>query len=56
MPMPANRPLVTERDGAYGGEMTFTCPMGAWQINCLAEKADGSRQTMTFDIAQVRMK
>ena len=56
MAMPENRPKVTELDGAYGGEMIFTCPMGAWQINCLAEKPDGSRQSMTFDIGQVRMK
>jgi hypothetical protein len=56
MPMPENRPKVTERDGAYAGELTFTCPMGAWQINCLAKKADGSHQTMTFDIDKVRMK
>jgi hypothetical protein len=56
MTMPEIRPLVTECDGAYGGEMIFTCAMGAWRINCLAEKPDGSRQTMTFDIATVRMK
>jgi hypothetical protein len=56
MPMPENRPKITERDGVYAGEMIFTCPMGAWQINCLAEKPDGSRQSMTFDIGQVRMK
>jgi hypothetical protein len=56
MAMPENRPKVTERDGAYGGELIFTCAMGAWQINCLAEKPDGSRQTMTFDIEKVRMK
>lgn len=56
MTMPENRPRVTERDGAYGGELVFTCAMGAWRINCLAEKAEGSRQAMTFDIEKVRMK
>jgi len=56
MAMPENRPKVTEHDGAYTGEMIFTCAMGAWQINCLAEKADGNRQSMTFDIERVRMK
>lgn len=56
MTMPENRPRVTECADAYGGELIFTCAMGAWRINCLAEKADGSRQTMTFDIDTVRMK
>ena len=56
MTMPENRPKVTERDGAYGGELIFTCAMGAWRIQCLAEKSDGSRQVMTFDIEKVRMK
>lgn len=56
MTMPENRPRVTERDGAYGGELVFTCAMGGWRISCLAENADGSRQAMTFDIAKVRMK
>lgn len=56
MTMPENRPRVTECADAYGGELIFTCAMGVWRINCLAEKADGSRQTMTFDIDTVRMK
>jgi hypothetical protein len=56
MTMPENRPKVTERDGAYGGELIFTCAMGAWRIQCLAEKRDGSRQLMTFDVEKVRMK
>ncbi|MCM2265986.1 MAG: FixH family protein [Desulfuromonadales bacterium] len=56
MTMPENRPRVTERDGVYGGELVFTCALGAWRIGCLAEKADGSRQVMTFDIEKVRMK
>jgi hypothetical protein len=56
MPMPENRPKVVERDGGYCGELIFTCAMGAWRIGCVAEKADGSRQTMTFDIDKVRMK
>jgi hypothetical protein len=56
MTMPENRPKVIERDGAYGGEMIFTCAMGAWRIACVAEKPDGTRQAMTFDIDRVRMK
>jgi hypothetical protein len=56
MAMPENRPRATERDGAYAGEMIFTCAMGAWRIACTAEKTDGSRQTVTFDIDKVRMK
>ena len=56
MTMPENRPKVTERDGAYGGELIFTCAMGAWRIRCLAEHSDGSKQVMTFDIERVRMK
>lgn len=56
MTMPENRPKVTEFDGAYGGELIFTCAMGAWRIQCLAELSDGSRQVMTFDIDKVRMK
>lgn len=56
MPMPANRPKVVEHDGVYRGEMIFTCAMGAWRINCLAETTDGFRQMLTFDIAKVRMK
>ena len=56
MTMPENRPKVTESGGAYGGELIFTCAMGAWRIQCLAELSDGSRQIMTFDIEKVRMK
>lgn len=56
MTMPENRPKVTETGGAYGGELIFTCAMGAWRIQCLAELSDGSRQVMTFDIEKVRMK
>jgi hypothetical protein len=56
MTMPENRPKVTERDGVYGGELIFTCAMGAWRIQCLAEHSDGSRQVMTFDIEKVQMK
>jgi hypothetical protein len=56
MTMPENRPKVTESGGAYGGELIFTCAMGAWRIQCLAELSDGSRQVMTFDIEKVRMK
>ena len=56
MTMPENRPKVAERDDVYVGEMVFTCAMGAWRIDCLAENADGSRQTMTFDIKEVRMQ
>lgn len=56
MPMPENRPKVIERDGAYVGKLIFTCAMGAWRINCLAEQTGGFRQMLTFDIAKVRMK
>lgn len=56
MAMPENRPKVSERNGSYGGELIFTCAMGAWRISCVAEKTDGSRQMMTFDIGTVRMK
>jgi hypothetical protein len=56
MTMPENRPKVTERDGTYGGELIFTCAMGAWRIQCLAGQSDGSKQVMTFDIGKVRMK
>jgi hypothetical protein len=56
MAMPENRPRVSERNGSYGGELIFTCAMGAWRIGCVAEKTDGSRQLMTFDIDKVRMK
>lgn len=56
MAMPENRPKVSERNGGYGGELIFTCAMGAWRIGCVAEKTDGSRQMMTFDIDKVRMK
>lgn len=56
MAMPENRPRVSERDGAYVGEMIFTCAMGVWRIDCIAEKPDGSRRVMTFDIEKVRMK
>jgi hypothetical protein len=56
MAMPENRPKVSEQNGSYGGELIFTCAMGAWRIGCVAEKTDGSRQMMTFDIDKVRMK
>lgn len=56
MTMPENRPKVTERDGAYGGELIFTCAMGAWRIACTAEQPDGTSQAMTFNIDRVRMK
>lgn len=56
MTMPENRPKVAEQDGAYGGELIFTCAMGAWRIACVAEKPDGTNQSMTFNIDRVRMK
>lgn len=56
MTMPENRPKVVERDGHYGGELIFTCAMGAWRIICSAEATGGQQQTMTFDIEKVRMK
>jgi hypothetical protein len=56
MPMPENRPQVTERDGAYLGEMILTCTMGDWRLTCAAEDSGRGRRTMTFDIGTARMK
>ncbi len=56
MPMPENRPVVKEAEGYYGGELIFTCPMGAWRFTCQARGEDGSSRTMNFDIPPVRMK
>lgn len=57
MPMPENRPQVTERsDGDYRGELIFTCAQGAWRMTCLAKKPDGSYQEVAFDIPKVRMR
>jgi hypothetical protein len=56
MPMPENRPQVTERDGAYVGEMILTCTMGDWRFLCVAEDGQGHRQTANFDIGTARMK
>ena len=56
MSMPENRPQMTERDGAYTGEMVLTCTMGDWRATCTAEDAKGQRQTMTFDLGTARMK
>lgn len=56
MPMPDNRPHVTARDGAYVGEIIFTCTQGAWRFSCTANSADGKQQTLAFDIPRVRMK
>jgi hypothetical protein len=56
MSMPENRPQMTERDGAYTGEMVLTCTMGDWRATCSAEDAKGQRQTMIFDLGPARMK
>lgn len=56
MPMPENRPAVREQEGFYGGELIFTCGMGAWRMTCRAAGQDGSLRTMSFDIPTVRMK
>ena len=56
MAMPEYRPQVTERDGAYVGEMIFTCTQGAWRLTCIAGRPDGAERTLTFDIPRVRMK
>jgi len=56
MPMPENRPKITERDGAYAGEMIFTCTRGAWLFTCAVTQPDGRQQTLAFDIPRVRMK
>ena len=56
MPMPENRPKVTERNGTYVGELIFACPMGDWRFTCRAETAAGTSQTVAFDIPRVRMQ
>lgn len=56
MPMPENRPRIFERDGAYVGEMIFTCTQGAWRLTCVVGQPDGQPQTLVFDIPRVRMK
>jgi hypothetical protein len=56
MPMPENHPKVSERDGAYFGEMIFTCTRGAWRFTCTVTRSDGGKQTLAFDIPRVRMK
>lgn len=56
MPMPENRPKVTERNGVYVGEMVLTCTMGEWRATCLVEDGKGMRRTMTFDLGTARMK
>jgi hypothetical protein len=56
MPMPENQPKVSERDGAYVGELIFTCTQGAWRFTCTATQADGGRQAFAFAIPKVRLK
>jgi hypothetical protein len=56
MPMPENRPKVSERDGAYVGELIFTCTQGAWRFTCVVGQPDGQQQTLAFDIPRVRLK
>lgn len=56
MPMPENRPKITEHDGAYVGELIFTCTRGAWRLTCVVDQADGQQQTLAFAIPRVRMK
>jgi hypothetical protein len=56
MSMPENHPKVGELDGAYLGELIFTCTQGAWRFTCTATQADGGRQTFVFAIPRVRLK
>jgi hypothetical protein len=56
MPMPEYRTQVTARDGAYVGEMIFTCTQGAWRLTCVVARPDGAEQTLAFDIPRVRLK
>lgn len=56
MPMPENRPKITERDGAYVGEMIFTCTRGDWRFTCAVTQPDRGQHTLAFDIPRVRMK
>ena len=56
MSMPENHPQITERNGAYTGEMVLTCTMGDWRATCTADDANGQRQTMTFNLGTARMK
>lgn len=56
MSMPENRPKVTERDGFYDGELMFTCAQGAWRISCDVVRRGLPKQSLTFDIDQVRMR
>lgn len=56
MPMPENRPKVSKRDGAYVGELIFTCTQGAWRFTCIVDQPDGQQQTLAFDIPRVRLK
>lgn len=56
MPMPENRPKISERDGAYVGEMIFTCTHGDWRLTCAVDQPDGQQQSLAFDIPRVRMK
>jgi hypothetical protein len=56
MRMPENRPKVTERDGAYRGEMVLTCTMGDYRAVCVVEDAGGAHRSLTFDIGRARLK
>ena len=56
MRMPDNRPKLTERDGAYVGELILTCTMGDYRAECVVEEAGGARRTLAFDIGRARLK
>lgn len=56
MPMPDNRPKVTARDGAFVGEIIFTCTQGAWRFTCTADGGKEQPKTFAFDLPRVRMK
>lgn len=56
MRMPENRPQVTERDGAYVGEMILTCVMGDYRAACTVEETGGTRRALTFDLGRARLR
>lgn len=56
MKMPENKPKVTERDGAYSGDLMFTCAQGAWLISCEVAAKGQPKKILTFDIERVRMR
>lgn len=56
MPMPDNHPKIAARNGAYVGEIIFTCTQGAWRLTCAVDPPGEKRQTLVFDIPRVRLR